>query len=534
MLVRGSGSVDERHRDDGGWGSCGCVSCLTGHGLIEPAAGLDDGAQGLSSSQSSGVSQVDALVLGSAYKWGPVGLMGAATTVTYSFMASAPSYAGYDGSFEPFNATMKAATRTAMDAWSSAADITFVEVADSGSGGQIRFGSNTQSSTTAGYAYYPGTSSVAGDVWVNNANWYNLAPVVGNYGYFVLLHEIGHAIGLKHPGNYNATGGGTSGPYLSATEDSRDYTVMSYYGGTPTTLKSLDIQAAQYLYGTSGTGSIGNVHFFDGANDSYAGTGGIDYVHARGGDDRVDLGAGNDGVMAGDGADTVLGGSGNDLIYGNVGLDVLSGGAGNDTIFGGQNAGGLDPGETGVDAYRSGVDTISGGVGNDLIYGNHGPDRLVGGAGSDTLYGGQDADTLSGGEGFDRLFGNLGADLMAAGGGTDTLYGGAGADTLSGGGGSDYLFGEAGADLMVGGDSYDRFYIANDGGADTISDFEYLRDYLVFQRNLNGSGITSFSTMAARASQVGDDVVIDLGAGNSLTLSGYTVGKLSSFDTLFY
>ena len=61
-------------------------------------------------------------------------------------------------------------------------------------------------------------------------------------------------------------------------------------------------------------------------------------------------------------------------------------------------------------------------------------------------------------------------------------------------------------DVTDGGRRYDDCHIcANDGGADTISDFEYLRDYLVFQRNLNGSGITSFSTMAARASQVGID-----------------------------
>lgn len=515
------------------FGACGCSACSVGQGLGEPTAGLSDAAQGLSSSQSSGVSQVDALVYSSSYKWGPTGLMGASATVTYSFMTSAPSYAGSVGSFQTFNTTMKAAARSAMEAWSSAANITFVEVDDGGSGGQIRFGSNAQSGSS-GYAYYPGTSSAAGDVWVDNTDSYNLAPVAGNYGYFVLLHEIGHAIGLKHPGNYNATGGGTAGPYLSAAEDSRDYTVMSYYGGTPSTLQSLDVQAARYLYGTSGTGSIGNVHFFDGSNDSYTGTSGIDYVHARGGDDRIDLGSGNDGVMAGDGSDTVLGGGGNDLIYGNVGLDALSGGSGNDTIFGGQNAGSLDPGEAGFYAYRSGIDTISGGLGNDLIYGNHGPDELVGGAGSDVLYGGQDADTLSGGAGADKMFGNLGADLVVGGSGSDTLYGGSGADTLSGGADNDRLYGGDGSDRMIGGDGYDRFYIASGGGADTIADFEYLRDYLAFQRNLNGSGITSFSTMAARASQVGDDVVIDLGGGNSLTLSGYTVGKLSTFDTLFY
>jgi len=66
-----------------------------------------------------------------------------------------------------------------------------------------------------------------------------------------VLHEVGHAIGLKHPGNY-VGGGGASGPYLPANLDSTDNTVMSYNPGKhgyPWAPQVYDILAARYLYG---------------------------------------------------------------------------------------------------------------------------------------------------------------------------------------------------------------------------------------------------------------------------------------------
>jgi serralysin len=51
----------------------------------------------------------------------------------------------------------------------------------------------------------------------------------GSYTWQVLLHETAHALGLKHPGNYNAGGGGTRGPYLSKATDTRGNTLMSYH-----------------------------------------------------------------------------------------------------------------------------------------------------------------------------------------------------------------------------------------------------------------------------------------------------------------
>src|SRR3546814_9115392 len=84
-----------------------------------------------------------------------------------------------------------------------------VEVPDAGAGGAIRFGTESMSDA-AGYAYYPSSTELGGDIWIANNFDYNTSPVVGNYGYLTLMHEIGHALGLKHPGDY----GGGEGPYL--------------------------------------------------------------------------------------------------------------------------------------------------------------------------------------------------------------------------------------------------------------------------------------------------------------------------------
>ncbi|WP_238149397.1 M10 family metallopeptidase C-terminal domain-containing protein [Arsenophonus endosymbiont of Aleurodicus floccissimus] len=56
---------------------------------------------------------------------------------------------------------------------------------------------------------------------------------MGNYGRNTYTHEIGHALGLSHPGNYESSNGGYA---LNASykQDSRQYSVMSYWEETNT------------------------------------------------------------------------------------------------------------------------------------------------------------------------------------------------------------------------------------------------------------------------------------------------------------
>ena len=82
------------------------------------------------------------------------------------------------------------------------------------------------------WAYMPSTRSEGGDSWFNNSRNYYDAPVKGNYAYTAFLHEIGHALGLKHP--HEASGAFAAMP---SSYDSMNFTVMSYrsYTGASST-----------------------------------------------------------------------------------------------------------------------------------------------------------------------------------------------------------------------------------------------------------------------------------------------------------
>lgn len=76
-----------------------------------------------------------------------------------------------------------------------------------------------------------------------------------------------------------------------------------------------------------------------------------------------------------------------------------------------------------------------------------------------TLYGNQQGTT----SGNDVLVGNDGDNYLYGGAGDDVIYGGAGDDTLVGG---------AGDDTLTGGEGADTFLFTNNGGVDTITDFD--------------------------------------------------------------
>ena len=72
----------------------------------------------------------------------------------------------------------------------------------------------------------------------------------GSHGFQALVHELGHALGLKHPFDGNI--------HLPPAEDTQAHTVMTYNfsANEPGTFMPYDILALQYLYGrpTAGTG----------------------------------------------------------------------------------------------------------------------------------------------------------------------------------------------------------------------------------------------------------------------------------------
>lgn len=308
--------------------------------------------------------KLEGLLAGESIKWGNLEAVGEPVTVTYSFSQSLPDYLVSADlvefaalNFTPLNPAMEAAARSTLDAWAEVSGINFEEV-DSSIGGEIRW-SALDFDDAAGFAYYPERTAedpsvhtdYSGDIYISSAFSYNLAPVSGGYGYFTFLHEIGHAIGLKHPFDE---------PVVPPSFDSTSHTVMSYTFGDvfyPSTLGWLDIHAAQYLYGVPGSGSHGNTAWGSETAESYIAPDSITRYLANDGDDFVIMGAGDDIVLGLGGSDTVSGGAGSDLLYGGADADSLYGGSDNDTLSGGL-----------------GDDTLSGGDGADVLSGGSGAD----------------------------------------------------------------------------------------------------------------------------------------------------------------
>lgn len=248
------------------------------------------------------------------------------------------------------------------------------------------------------------------------------------------------------------------------------------------------------------------------------GGGGRDDIRADDGDDFVDGGDGDDRIRGDDGADELIGGDGNDRLRGEDGDDTLDGGDGRDRLRGDDGDDVLGGGD-GNDRLRGGrgEDSLSGGDGNDRVKGNGGDDIVLGGDGNDRVTGGGGDDTLSGGEGNDRVKGSSGDDIVDGGGGNDRVIGGNGADTLDGGAGSDRYNGGLGADTLI-------FEV--DGVSDKINDFEDGLDLI----DVSAFEITDIDAILGSGQQLGLDLVLDFGGGDTITIEDTQLSQIGADD----
>lgn len=276
-------------------------------------------------------------------------------------------------------------------------------------------------------------------------------------------------------------------------------------------------------------------------NDSLTGGAGNDVLYGGVGDDFADGGAGNDAIWAGSGDagnDRFLGGGGNDTIGGGAGADDLEGGAGNDKLYGGSGSDTL-AGGTGNNTIwaGSGDDHVTADSGNDLLGGGVGDDTIESGGGNDIIYGGKDSgdtgtnDVIDGGTGNDEIFAGAGNDNLEGGTGNDNLFSGGGNDTVDGGAGNDTLWGGGGDDLFTGGTGSDTFYFAAGHGDDTVTDFSTSDDTLDLSSTT--TNFTSSADVEAAASNSGNNLIIDIGGGDSVTLNGLSTSDISDIDFVF-
>ena len=133
--------------------------------------------------------------LDSGYSW-------SGNTITYAFPKNANwfPYSEANG-FSAFNASQKTAARTAIELWDDLIAPSFVETASANSS-DIKF-SNTTTNIGYAHAYYPGGWAGGGSIWLNGNSSSLQDPDVGEYGFMTVLHELGHALGLDHAGDYS-------------------------------------------------------------------------------------------------------------------------------------------------------------------------------------------------------------------------------------------------------------------------------------------------------------------------------------------
>jgi len=154
-------------------------------------------------------------------------------------------------------------------------------------------------------------------------------------------------------------------------------------------------------------------------------------------------------------------------------------------------------------------------------------DPMTGGSGDDSISGSSRDDIISGGSGNDLLKGGSGEDILRGGSGDDTLKGGMGDDNLEGNSGNDVLFGDLGDDTLTGGSGADHFVFANDGGFDTVTDFDNGQDVI----RLLDFGIADFDELLAAATFTfgADSTLIEIG-DSRLEVNGLIESEMDSSD----
>ena len=261
-----------------------------------------------------------------------------------------------------------------------------------------------------------------------------------------------------------------------------------------------------------------------------------------------------DVLFGGRGGDTLAGGLRNDELRGGSGADRLIGGSGDDVLFGGINGDRFvyegrefgndriaDFGEADrIDLRGIGIGEFSllapymTQVGDDVriafVYGGTAETIIVEDASLATLTANRfvfDDETagriVTGTTLDDLLFGTRGADRLVGGLRDDTLLGGSGNDTLSGGSGNDRLTGGAGDDrFLIDAREFGQDVIVDLGAGDTI--------------DLSALNVATLAELLPFMATVGNDVRIALGFGGSaetITIANRTLSSLTSTDFVF-
>jgi serralysin len=429
-------------------------------------------------------------------------------TITFAFPTSASAYTtsnanyptNYLTNFRAFSAAYQAHARLLLTEVASFTALTFIEGTEVNA--TLRWGRFDDPANLA-YAFIPSRDlAQGGDQWFANNS--NPDPQSGEGVSHIMRHELGHALGLKHPQDGSVI--------MPQNLDSIEYSVMSYrqattqvdgdfsgdYDQQEQSFMLLDVAALQYMYGANfNFNNSDTVYQFSATTGEMRVNGSGTGVPAmRPGSTRASVfrsiwdGGGTDTYdfsnFSGDQSINLTPGTWSTFSSNLLSTRLLR------RVNNGPGPAVFAPGNI-ASAYqyagdvRSLIENARGGAGNDTIVGNAAINQLLGNGGADTLEGGLGADILDGGTGFDfASYANATSGLtLFMGGGTfnsgeangdthtsiegligsqfsDIIGADANYNELRGLNGNDFIYGRAGVDTLLGGDGNDVL----DGGLD--------------------------------------------------------------------